>query len=94
MWDVVSDVLVAIVLYNEDKVYFGVSLGIMVLGSLFGGLVGEMVGIFIRNKKMETVIIVGGGCLLLGLTQLEIFVDAYQSIRLGKKTRGFVFTRL
>ena len=33
------------------------------------------------------------GC-LFGLTQLEIFVDAYYSIRLGKKTKGFVVTRL
>ena len=95
VWDVVSDVLVAIVLYNEDMVYFGVSVGIMVLGSLFGGLVGEMVGHFHQKQENgKTVIIMGGGCILLGLTQLEIFVDAYQSIRLGKKTRGFVFTRL
>ena len=35
VWDVTSDVLVAIVLYNQDIVYFGVSIGIMVLGSLF-----------------------------------------------------------
>ena len=35
VWDVTSDVLVAIVLYNQDIVYFGVSTGIMVLGSLF-----------------------------------------------------------
>ena len=33
------------------------------------------------------------GC-LCGLTQLEIFVDAYYSIRLGKKNFGFVMTRL
>eukprot|EP00945_MAST-04E_sp_MAST-4E-sp1_P000065 g65.t1 len=104
VWDVASDILVAILLYHEDKVFFGISIGVMVLGSLFGSFASVIFGSL--KSRME-----GGnggsenentpaidastvaGC-LCGLTQLEIFVDAYFSIRLGKKTQGFVFTRL
>ena len=46
VWDVTSDVLVAIVLYNQDIVYFGVSIGIMVLGSLFSSFASLVWGSF------------------------------------------------
>ncbi len=103
VWDVASDILVLILLYHEDKVFFGISIAIMVLGSLFGSFAGVIFG-SLRNKMEggdgqgedkdpEINASTCAGC-LCGLTQLEIFVDAYYSIRLGKKTMGFVFTRL
>ena len=52
VWDVTSDVLVAIVLYREYIVYFGVSVGIMVLGSVFSSFAG-LAGSF--GVKMEDV---------------------------------------
>lgn len=103
VWDVTSDVLVAIVLYNEDIVYFGVSTGIMVLGSLFSSFASVFFGSLRSAMKGEDPDghndfprIDADSCCscLFGLTQLEMFVDAYYSIRLGKKTRGFVITRL
>ena len=103
VWDITSDVLVAIVLHNEDIVYFGVSIGIMVLGSFFSSFASVFIGSLrstMNGKDPETPsnfpkldASTCCGC-LFGLTQLEIFVDAYYSIRLGKKTQGFVFTRL
>ena len=96
VWDITSDVLVTIVLYNEDIVYFGISIGIMVLGSLYGGFIGLLGPVErIKSKKLENKagrIIVYRSC-LFGLTQLGIFVEAYYSIRLGKKTHGFAYTR-
>eukprot|EP00945_MAST-04E_sp_MAST-4E-sp1_P006680 g6680.t1 len=104
VWDVASDILVLNLLYHEDKVFFGVSIAIMVLGSLFGSFASVIFGSL--GVKMEdakeakepndlnrSTASYVAGC-LCGLTQLEIFVDAYYSIRLGKKTQGFVYTRL
>ena len=47
VWDVTSDVLVAIVMYNEDIVYFGVSIGIMVLGSFFGSFASVVLEVLV-----------------------------------------------
>jgi hypothetical protein len=71
----------------------------MVLGSLFSSIAGVMFGSLTEkmNEKSGNYDALSAetcaGC-LCGLTQLEIFVDAYYSIRLGKKTVGFAMTRL
>ena len=97
VWDITSDVLVAIVLYSEDIVYFGVSIGIMVLGSLFSGFasvkMGSLRGQIVNgdpdqqiHEDLEMDTSTCCGC-LFGLAQLEIFVDAYYSISLERKLR-------
>ena len=102
VWDVASDILVAILLYHEDQVFFGVSIAILVLGSLFSSVASVFfgsLGVKMEDAKLgnndcdfKTPPSICAGC-LCGLTQLEIFVEAYYSIRLGKKTEGFVWTR-
>ena len=51
VWDVASDILVLILLYHEDKVFFGVSIAILVLGSLFSALASVWVGVMANSTS-------------------------------------------
>ena len=52
VWDVASDILVAILLYHEDQVFFGVSIAILVLGSLFSSVASVWFGsLGVRDRK-------------------------------------------
>ena len=65
--------------------YFNVSIGVMILGSFFSSISSA---VFSNDRKN-----LFRAC-FFGLTQLEIFVDAYFSIRDGEKTESFAYSRL
>ena len=103
VWDITSDILVAIRLYDENLVWFGMSIGIMVLGSLMVSFVSAMSGTFAQRldgnddpkgdgSDPGCCAMLGGCC--CGLLQLSIFVDAYDSIRLNKRTDGYAMMRI
>ena len=104
VWDITSDILVAIRLYDENLVWFGMSIGIMVLGSLMISFLSTIMGTFAQRLDgnddpdadgdgADNCCAMLGGC-CCGLLQLSIFVDAYDSIRLNKRTHGYALMRV
>ena len=109
IFDIGTDVLVTVGLFHSDKVYFWVSISIIITGALFSSIAAVLFGA--ARAVAEAAAKNGGnvdveslpepdldattiGSCLCGLTQLGIFFDAFFSLKEGKKTAGYAFSRL
>eukprot|EP00944_MAST-04C_sp_MAST-4C-sp1_P000848 g848.t1 len=110
VFDVFTDVLVTVGLWTEDKVWFWVSVMIIIIGSLFSSIASTLMGAVKAAAEGETDTDEEGrmsvtfgaefppsattcGSCLCGLIQLEIFIDAFYSIKNGSKTPGYALSR-
>ena len=109
IFDIGTDVLVTVGLFHSDKVYFWVSISIIIIGALFSSITATLFGAAKavaaaaanRNGKVDfddlpnpNLDAATMGSCLCGLSQLGIFFDAFHSLKKGEKTPGYAFSRL
>ena len=94
--DIYSDIVVLMDLFNTDIIHFYVCLGIIILSTTFNFVNHLIVASGEKSEPVET-----GACnnisilsFITGFLQLGILNETYHSIRLGKKTRGYVYSRI
>ena len=94
--DIYSDIIVLIDLFSNDMIHFYVCLGIIILSSIFNFVNHIFVASGEESDQLEK-----GACrnfsllsFIMGLLQIGILNETYHSIRLGKKTRGYVYSRI
>ena len=109
IFDIGTDVLVTIGLFHSDKVYFWVSISILIIGAIFSSIAATLFGaaravaeaaakndgnVDIDSIPEPDLNATTIGSCLCGLTQLGIFFDAFFSLKEGGKTDGYAFSRL
>jgi hypothetical protein len=94
--DIYSDINVLIDLFNNDIIHFYVCLGIMILSSIFSFISHQFIASGEKTEGIERGACKNIGVLsfIMGFLQLGILNETYHSIRIEKKTRGYVYSRI